>query len=170
MKKYIIGFVIGSLLFGGIGIVSAYSILSSNVSFTPNNNNWKVSNVEEAIDSLYMSKTSDDYSTDEKIVGTWVDGKPIYQKVYTNVYTGKFNYDERTQQETIVSFGNATNLKKLINSRVLTTGNNGENQEVNEFVRVRYSKPDNNFFLQSYTIYDRVIRVDVIVQYTKTTD
>ena len=163
MKKYIIGFVIGSLLFGGIGIVSAYSILSSNVSFTPNNKNWKVSNVEQAIDSLYMSKTSDDYSTDEKIVGTWVDGKPIYQKVYTNVYTGSFNYNT-------VSFGNATNLKELINSRILTTGNNGESQEVNEYVRLRYSKSNNNFFLESYMEYNNIIRVDVIVQYTKTTD
>lgn len=26
------------------------------------------------------------YSTDEQIVGTWIDGKPIYQKVLTGLY------------------------------------------------------------------------------------
>lgn len=26
-----------------------------------------------------------EYSTDEKIIGTWIDGSPVYRKVFTNV-------------------------------------------------------------------------------------
>ena len=28
------------------------------------------------------SETSSNYSTEEKIIGTWIDGKPIYQKTF----------------------------------------------------------------------------------------
>lgn len=45
-----------------------------------------------------------DYSTEEKVVGTWIDGKPIYRKVYyatypstiidTNINIGFNNWDE----------------------------------------------------------------------------
>lgn len=38
------------------------------------------------------------YSTDEKVVGTWIDGKPLYRKVYSttskaNIDLSNLNYD-----------------------------------------------------------------------------
>ena len=65
MKKYAIGFILGAILFSGIG-VAAYTLLSSDVSFSPENSKWQVGNVEDALNSLYISKTSDNYSNTEK--------------------------------------------------------------------------------------------------------
>ncbi len=36
-------------------------------------------------DSAISIGNDTDYSTDEKIVGTWIDGKPLYQKTFTGV-------------------------------------------------------------------------------------
>ena len=78
LKSNIFWFLFGALIFGMIGGVSAVTLLSKDISYQPKGD-WNVSNVEQAIDSLYTSKASDNYSEQEKIIGTWVDGKPIYQ-------------------------------------------------------------------------------------------
>lgn len=65
MKKYIIGFVIGSLLFGGIGIVSAYTLLAKDISYTPSwnkENGESINNVKDAIDELY-DKSNKEFTT-----------------------------------------------------------------------------------------------------------
>ena len=78
MKKMILGVVIGVLV-GTASNVIASNLLASNIAYTPKDSTWGVNNVEAAIDSLKLSKTSDNYSTEEQVVGTWIDGKPIYQ-------------------------------------------------------------------------------------------
>ena len=35
-----------------------------------------------ATDSAIKVGTGNDYSTDEQIIGTWIDGKPLYQKTF----------------------------------------------------------------------------------------
>ena len=79
LKSNVFWFIIGVLLCG-VSSVGAVTLLSKDISYQPKGD-WNVSNVEQAIDSLYTSKTSDNYSTDEKAIGTWIDGKTIYQKV-----------------------------------------------------------------------------------------
>ena len=79
MKKSIIGIVIG-ILIGTVSTVVASSYIAKSISYTPKDTSWGVDNVEAAIDSLYLSKAGDNYSTSEKVVGTWVDGKELYQK------------------------------------------------------------------------------------------
>lgn len=51
-------FLLGAILFSGI-TVFAYSITSKEISFTPENTNWEVTNVEEAINDLYNYKIND---------------------------------------------------------------------------------------------------------------
>ncbi len=80
-KKFLLGFFLGGLMFASGVLASNY--MSSDISYTPSDSNWKVSNVAEAINSIELSKTSDNYSTEERVVGTWIDGKPLYQKVVT---------------------------------------------------------------------------------------
>ena len=53
MKKNILSFIIGAILFSSITLVSAYSIFSSNVGFLPTDETWEVDNVQDAIDNLY---------------------------------------------------------------------------------------------------------------------
>ena len=52
MKKYLICIII-CLIISSTGIVVGYNLNSNDISFTPENNNWQVSNVEEAVNDLY---------------------------------------------------------------------------------------------------------------------
>lgn len=58
-KSRIFAFVLGAILFGGIGVVSAYTILANNIGYTPKDTTWKktngedITNVKDAIDDLY---------------------------------------------------------------------------------------------------------------------
>lgn len=80
-------FLIGGLIFGSIGTVFALTYRASDVTYTPIDNTWNVTTVGQAINDLALSKTSDNYSTEERVVGTWIDGKPLYQKtiIYEDV-------------------------------------------------------------------------------------
>jgi hypothetical protein len=65
------------------------SITTTNVEIESNGGDY--SDVDKSYVTLQYTKTTDsaisigsetEYSTDEKVVGTWIDGKPIYQKTF----------------------------------------------------------------------------------------
>ena len=57
-KSRIFSFILGAVIFSGIS-VCAYSLSSNDISFTPENSNWQVSNVEEAVNDLYGNRYGD---------------------------------------------------------------------------------------------------------------
>ena len=63
MKKGIIGFVLGALIFGGIGVVSAYTIFANDIGYTPKDTTWEVDNVKDAIDDLYTKANANNNQT-----------------------------------------------------------------------------------------------------------
>ena len=44
-------------------------------------------------EKIYNWGGGTNYSTDEQIVGTWIDGKPIYQKTITFESAQRFSFD-----------------------------------------------------------------------------
>ena len=71
------------IIFGSIAGVTAYTISAKEIGYSPKDSSWKVNNVADAIESLKTLKGgTQNYSLDEQVVGTWTDGKPIYQKTY----------------------------------------------------------------------------------------
>jgi len=52
MKNYIIGFILGAIICSSI-TAYAVSLASKDITFIPENENWQVTNVEEALDDLY---------------------------------------------------------------------------------------------------------------------
>ena len=72
IKNPIFTFILGALIFGGIGVVSAYTILANDIRYTPKDTTWKkssgedITNVQDAIDELY-NKTSSSSSLLNKI-------------------------------------------------------------------------------------------------------
>ena len=53
MKKYLIGFIIGLLVFGiSVYAVISYLYSSNEVSYTPSNSNWNEGNIKESLDNL----------------------------------------------------------------------------------------------------------------------
>ena len=64
IKNPIFTFILGALIFGGIVGVSAYTILATDIGFTPKDSTWKksngedITNVKDAIDELYSKANS----------------------------------------------------------------------------------------------------------------
>lgn len=87
MKKIIFGIIIGIML--GSGIVYAATLYKANdISYTPSDESWEVSNVNDALNSLYSMKTEEN-----TLKGT----------VHTAVFTGYTN--SKTQSYTIEENG-----------------------------------------------------------------
>ena len=82
MKKYsnskIFSFILGAIIFGGIGVASAYTLFANNIGFTSRDTTWNVDNTKDAIDDLhtqidkYCSKSLYDYTISSKISATKV--------------------------------------------------------------------------------------------------
>ena len=51
MKKYIIGYIIGAIMFGFIGVVAG-SYKAKDVTYTPSDSTWNVKNVKTALDNI----------------------------------------------------------------------------------------------------------------------
>ena len=52
-KSRIFAFILGAIIFGGIGVYAGGLINSSDVNYSPSDNNWNVSNVKDALDNIY---------------------------------------------------------------------------------------------------------------------
>lgn len=155
-----ISFIVGIILLTGTSSAIAYSFGANQVGYTPNDTNWQVTTVADAINDLYLKKVGDNYSTDEKVVGTWIDGRPVYQKTYY--------YNSVTNGMTIDNSLNSTNVE-IIN----VTGNAYQGTYVWSF------PVSNTSWFAALRIDDSKISVEtsftltdttIIIQYTKTTD
>ena len=56
MKKALIGFILGGIIFGSIGIYGANAYQSNAIEYSPTDTSWGVTNVNDAINSLYSMK------------------------------------------------------------------------------------------------------------------
>ena len=109
----------------------------------------------------------EEYSTTEKIIGTWIDGKPIYRKV--------LNVGTVTTQKTYITH-NIANLGKLVN----LYGTCNRNDNVQQIIPGNYA----NWEIYLYDVYSKEVTINfsanqwsrnpydivVIIEYTKTTD
>lgn len=111
-----------------------------------------------------VTKKSNKYSTDETVVGTWIDGKPIYRKVIKDI-----NTSIPTKGWTLIT--NIDDIELVINSILFYGDENNTsffaNGTGNFSVEVNTS---NNGIL----LWNRVGSVTYIkaavIEYTKTTD
>ena len=75
--KWIIAIIVGIVIASGISVYATSTYLASDVSY-------KSINVATALNDLYsvaQTRTENNYSTEEQVIGTWIDGKPLYRKV-----------------------------------------------------------------------------------------
>ena len=123
-------------------------------------NVWSASKVKSEIENKHK------YSTDEIIVGKWIDGKPIYRKVL----------DVRTNGLGVTGFSiniSDLNIDYLVNSNVLGSGNN--NYSGNKWViSCVTSSGTRELYLEGATQNLRGKSNEymqfAILEYTKTTD
>ena len=103
------------------------------------------------------------YDTSEKVIGTWVTGKPLYQKT--------FNISSAIPQNTTYVVGDITNfdLVEVHGIALLGTGagfNMPYYNSANEQAQLWWSSNELKIFQKGYTITGAV----VTIRYTKTTD
>ena len=164
MKKYIKDitiFVFGLITAGSIG-VAAYTYNANNIEYTPKDSSWKVSTVAEAINSLVNDTKGSvmNYSTDEQVVGTWIDGKPLYQKTISNL-------SKNTTMNAWNDIANVSTLDidKIIYSEAVWYGSADDG--VMQVSAVR-NKTSNMLKVLAPNL--NVTITDVTIRYTKTTD
>ena len=108
------------------------------------------------------------YSTEETIVGTWIDGKPIYRKVFTDPN----NY--WNARDKII--GNITNFKEPTSIKAIAFNGMGlsgwvENNEAGESRCYAYIKSNGEVHFYRNDVRDGTSYAKkVIIEYTKTTD
>ena len=55
--KVFVSIIISGIIFGGIGVYAANTYLAHDISYTPSNENFEVTNVEDALNELYKEKS-----------------------------------------------------------------------------------------------------------------
>ena len=165
IKNPIFTFILGALICGTTGVVAS-TLMASNIAYTPKDSTWGVNNVEAAIDSLKLSKTSSNYSTDEKVVGTWIDGKPLYQK--TIIKESSFVKNGWN------SLGQISNVAEVVSTDgiivdSLAKEKIGGYRDSNLNSYMMLDENGVKVFVGSFS--DRnILKIVVTIQYTKTTD
>lgn len=157
-------------------LVGVQSITASALNVSVGSNYTGDWTINGGVFTLQYTKTTDspisigdgnDYSTDEQVVGSWIDGKPVYQKT---ISCGAL---PNTTTKTVAH--NITNLKRVIHlDGYGYRSSDGNSQPLpyasisNYFVSVNvvggnielYAQGDRSSFEESY----------ITLQYTKTTD
>lgn len=142
--------------------------------------------------TLQYTKTTDspveigndtDYSTEEKIIGTWIDGKPIYQKTFVSTMpTTSANGTQVTKYieidasvDTAVlaqGFSKSTNAWQTF-PRLVENINTSNNKILYNRIAVRPESAESNkntVAIISNMIDSNGLLCHVTIQYTKTTD
>ena len=141
---------------GGSGGSSALSDMTD-VSFS----NLKENNILKYNGSMWVNSDNlHEYSTEEKIVGKWIDGKPIFEKTYVlnniNLLVGNNIFDTIENVKIINSKGIINNYSipyadgggyvmcaQSNNEIVLWTNNGFYNQIANIILTIQYLKTTN---------------------------
>ena len=167
--KIIMLLVINTLIVGSITGVFAYSYAAKDIEYTPRDTSWKVNNVEDAIKSLKNDKggVSNNYSFDEQIVGTWINGKPIYQK--TIVLTSSYTIPSNTWTN-VINKGtyNLNNIEYIVNAVTMREGHKGYIGQI-----AYTANPSTDSYIKAQVTggsWSIEVGTAITLQYTKTTD
>lgn len=85
LKMIIYCLITGIIVFTG-SIYASTKYMANQIAYTTEYNN-KITTAEDAMNDLYKTTSnymSGKYSEEETVVGEWIDGKPIYRKVFIN--------------------------------------------------------------------------------------
>ena len=108
------------------------------------------------------SSTHDVYSTNETVVGTWVDGKPIYRKV-VKLSVVKHNAQLISSVDNLINTGGSFLWNGNLNYKYKFPCNDDD-------VMLCAGILDNNIILRTNYTDDSLINFCAFFEYTKTTD
>lgn len=126
-------------------------------------NNKAISEVNGELGSLQEKQIQmRKYSTEEQVVGTWIDGKPLYRKVF------KVTSDERLAFEDILSQN--IDMAILCGGYVKGGGGSKNSIELGGFYRISVNIGGTTKFVSTAEGNTKIVEYSLIVIYTKTTD
>jgi len=127
---------------------------------------------------MVRTNNSDYYSTDEKVVGVWTDGKPVYQKTWTNIDVSGMIDGTNHNIIDITSLNADTTIKVEAIAHQLTSGQkydypntffNPATSSTGVPLKVNVWRRAENYIGINATNLE-ITSVDVTFCYTKTTD
>lgn len=116
------------------------------------------------------------YSTEETCIGTWIDGKPLYRKVFTETKdTGDGAYTILSQEETAKIFVTSIHGMFMDDNlayplpHMAVTATNTEITKLNgmAYLSVSYNRSGIQIYGNGSNLQDRYPNIIVIVEYTK---
>lgn len=112
MKKFLIFKIL--YLFLGLVVMAGASVFATNT-FLASQVSYGSTTVENALNDLFTQSNNRNYSTDEQIVGKWIDGKPMYRKIIivNSINLGEWTYI--TDEFSNIDYKNIAHIN-LINS------------------------------------------------------
>ena len=122
--------------------------------------------------------TLDNYSTTEQMIGTWIDGKPLYRKIVTNAFPQvtsdgtqaytSIDLSSLSPEEVIIEWANTFNAAKTSTQMFPIARNVGTTSNSELIARVLYSSNYLYIYckIQSYNTNTLIASI----LYTKTTD
>jgi hypothetical protein len=122
--------------------------------------------------NISLKSNANEYSTTETIIGTWINGKPLYRKVI-ETKNPVVSTDGGTQSKTIVV---DTNIEFIyIESAIMISSNNTYTTPTMTMSGNRVWRVDGDIANKGFQIFTNntswsELPVKVIVRYTKTTD
>ena len=149
-----------------IGDVSAITLNDTLMTATNVLSALKIKSMIDAVKAEIDTIRS--YSTEETIVGTWIDGKLIYRKVFTDPNNSWSAHDN--------IIGNITNFKEPTSIKAIAFNDMGlsgwvENNEAGESRCYAYIKSNGEVHFYRNDVRDGTsYPKKVIIEYTKTTD
>jgi len=146
-------------------IISCGITAFASIRFQANEIGYDTTTVADALDSLYQTQFSNNYSTTERVVGKWIDGKPLYQKTleFTNITIGKTQSNIGSLSGLNIDYGNVIGV---------TTSENNQYYEGLGYFACWIRKTDSNLGIKSLVSDSNITysKLWVTIQYTKTTD
>ena len=111
------------------------------------------------------------YSTEEQVVGEWIDGKPLYQKTFysNSITTSPYSFGDVSNFNILHIYGTAFLSKNNNSAGIITIpgtySTSSDSIEIN--IKTNYAKTAIVIYYSGNISIDEVY---VTIQYTKTTD
>ena len=150
--------------------ISGTAVLNGNVVDNVFGNSKENAPSQNSINNVFI------YSTEEKRIGTWVDGKPLYRKVFilSNINDGlydfdisNFNFDYLDIETAKCSYINSSGVKFGFFNNYINTGSNESDMfrvfERGNVIRIIQGNPQTSSSNTNKEIM-------LVFKYTKTTD
>lgn len=153
------------ILVASASVFATYTYLASNVSYGS-------TTVDNALNDLYALKgNNNNYSSEEQVIGKWINGKTIYRKIFTGTTPNT------SKSNTTTSILISSDLDELISLKwILIDSNNykivgeGSLHTADSLLFAAWATPDNYIRVRAGSSSCCNRPVKYITEYTKTTN